>query len=204
MKAYSARAIPFLTGCLLILSIAACSPKIMASGRILDAETHQPIKDAAVAIRWLEGASAQGMEKAITFEAHQTRSDDKGVFQFPEYPEKDFIVGVYKKGYICWSNKDIFPASPKSTETNDFRRRIKHHFGDGMEIKLRPFEMGGSSRERHAGFTVMVATESTNTADGPFHQAIESEYRIWRESLRRDFKDQIGQKQVSATRPTAE
>ena len=204
MKANPATGALILTGFVLIISITACSPKYMAKGRILDAETREPIKGAAVAIRWIEVATAQESGKSITLKSYQTLSDDKGVFQVPDYPEKKYILGVYKKGYTCWSNKNIFPTDPGATGPDDNRRRKEHHFGSGMDIELRPFKKEGSSRNRHAGFTVMVAGESTDTHDGPFHQAIESEYRLWKETLRRDFKDQFGDKQVSATRPTAE
>jgi hypothetical protein len=203
MKAYPAKGVLIFTGFFLIISCAACSPKYLAKGRVLDAETHKPIKGAAVAIRWLAVVSAQEPEKTITFDAYQTLSNDEGVFQFPEYPEKKYILGVYKDGYICWSNQDIFPIDPLTTGADEYRKRKKHHFSDGMQIELKPFKKEGSSRGLHAGFTVMVAGESTDTHDGPFHQAIESEYRIWRESLRRDFKEQFGKKRESATRPTA-
>ena len=176
----------------------------MAKGRVLDAETRKPLKGAAVAIRWLDVASAQEPDKPATFDAYQTLSDDEGVFRIPEYPEKKYILGVYKHGYICWSNREIFSHEPLATGADEYRRRKKQHFGDGMEIELEPFKKVSSSRDRHAGFTVMVAGESTDTHDGPFHQAIESEYRIWRESLRRDFKEQFGNMPRSASRPTAE
>ena len=62
-----------------------------------------------------------------------------------------------------------------------------------MEIQLEPFKKE-HSRPLHAGFAVMVAGESTNHPDGPFHQAIASEFQLWRENLRQDFQKQLGTK----------
>jgi hypothetical protein len=58
---------------------------------------------------------------------------------------------------------------------------------DGMEIKLTPFH-DSYSRERHAGFTVLVAGECTDTHNGPFNQAIRSEYELWRDNLRNNYR----------------
>jgi hypothetical protein len=62
-----------------------------------------------------------------------------------------------------------------------------------MEIKLEPFQTD-HPRDLHAGFTMMVAGESTDSDMGPFHQAIQTEYQLWRENLRKDFQKQVGAK----------
>jgi len=193
-----------LTGLVLIISFVACSPKLMINGRVLDADTHQPIKGAAVAIRWI--ADTPGQERGITatFASYQALSDDKGVFQLPEYPKKRYILGVYKHGYICWSSQDIFLNDQDAAVTGEYRKRKNHYFGDGMKVELEPFKPQGFVRDLHAGFTVMVAGESLDAQDGPFHQAIESEYRLWRESLRKDFIEKFGQKRVSDNRQSSE
>jgi hypothetical protein len=72
-----------------------------------------------------------------------------------------------------------------------------------MQIELKPF-IKGYSKDQHAGFTVMVAGESTDTHKGPFHEAIESEYRLWRENLRTAFKDRFGENVISNTQLYAE
>jgi hypothetical protein len=62
-----------------------------------------------------------------------------------------------------------------------------------MEIGLEPFQES-QLRDLHAGFTVMVAGESTDSDSGVFHQAIQTEYQLWRENLRKDFQKQVGAK----------
>ena len=196
MKTYPAMSALMLTGLVLMISFVACSPKLMINGRVLDADTHQPIKGAALAIRWIADTPGQERGNTATFAAYQALSDDKGVFQLPEYPEKKYIFGVYKHGYICWSSQDIFLIDPDAPVTNAYRKRKNYYLGNGMEIELKPFKPQGSARDLHAGFTVMVAGESAEAQDGPFHQAIESEYRLWRESMRKDFIEKFGQKRI--------
>lgn len=204
MKTYPAMSSLILIGLVLVISLVACSPKFMINGRVLDADTHKPIKGAAVAIRWVADTSGQERDNTATFEAYQALSDDKGVFQLPQYPKKKYFLGVYKHGYICWSSQDIFLIDPDAAIADEYRKRKNHSFGNGMEINLEPFKPEGSVRDLHAGFTVMVAGESTVAQEGPFHRAIESEYRLWRESLRKDFIEKFGQKRVSADRQSSE
>ena len=60
-----------------------------------------------------------------------------------------------------------------------------------MQIGLRPLK-NIHARDLHAGFTVMVAGESTDSDSGPFQEAIRSEYKLWRENLRKDFQKKMG------------
>ena len=159
MKAYSAIAVVIVTSCLFILSFTTCSPKCVVRGRVVDAETRQPIKGAAVAIKWYSDASVR--QSAETVDAIQLLSDETGVFQIPEYPDKKYILGVYKNGYICWSSRDVFSNQPAAAPRKGYRQIKDSQIRDGMEIKLEPFKEE-HSRPLHAGFTVMVAGESTN------------------------------------------
>ena len=59
-----------------------------------------------------------------------------------------------------------------------------------MEIELEPFQ-NGHPGDLHTGFTIMVAGESTDSDMGPFHQAIQTEYQLWRENLSKDFQKQV-------------
>jgi len=193
MKAYSTIVVLILTVLVFILSIITCSPKCVVRGRVVDAETRQPIKGAVVAIKWYTDTWAQQSSETETVDAMQVFSDTKGVFKVPEYPDKKYILGVYKKGYICWSNRDVFMNRPQAAAKKNYRPEKSPQIKDKMVIELLPFK-NEHSRNLHAGFTVMVAGESTDIPNGPFHQAIESEYHLWRENLRKDFRKQLGVK----------
>jgi len=193
MKANATRAVFILMSFVLIFGLINCSPKCVVRGRVVDAETQQPIKGAAVAIKWYTDTSDRRSGESETVDAVQALSDEKGVFQIPEYPDREYILGVYKNGYICWSSRDDFLNRPAAETQTHNRPKKSPEMSDGMVIKLLPFKKE-YSRNLHAGFAVMVAGDSTNKPDGPFHQAIESEYDLWRENLRKDFQNQLGTK----------
>ena len=191
MKIYPAWGLRVLTGLALIISFVACSPKSLIKVQVMDAETHRPIEGAAVAIRWLEDSRVGLSAQNKTLEAVQALSDEQGIIQLPEYPEKKYILGVYKSGYICWSSRVIFLMNPDISGTEKYQRRKRYQIKDGMQIELRPLKKE-DSKLLHAGFTVMVAGESTDSHNGPFQQATESEFQLWRQGLRKDFQDQFG------------
>ena len=193
MKAYSTTVLIILASFLLILAFITCSPKRVVRGRVMDAVNQQPIKGAAVAIKWYTDPSGQQSTDIKTVDATQALSDDKGIFIIPEYPDKKYVLGVYKNGYICWSSQDVFANQPKAAARGKYLDKAGLQIKDGMEIELLPFKKE-YSKNLHAGFTVMVAGESTNKPDGPFHQAIEPEFNLWRENLRKDFQKQLGGK----------
>jgi hypothetical protein len=191
MKIYPAWGLRVLTGLVLFISFVACSPKGMIKVQVMDAETHRPIKGAAVAIRWLEDSIGGPTAQPKTLDAVQALSDEQGIFQIPEYPEKNYILGVYKRGYICWSSRVIFLMNPDKFGTEKYQRRKRYQIKDGMQIELKPLEKE-DSKLLHAGFTVMVTGESTDSHNGPFQQATEPEFQLWRQGLRKDFQDQLG------------
>ncbi len=193
MKNYPATGTILLTGLALILSLIACSPKHVVRGRVVDADTRQPIKGAAVAIRWYTENPDKQSAKRGTVDSVQALSDEEGVFQIPQYPDKQYILGVYKSGYICWSSRDIFLMPSQRSTVDMYHKRKNPSLADGMEVELKPLQ-NDYPRDLHAGFTVMVAGESTDSDLGPFHQAIQPEYQLWRNNLRNDFQKQVGAK----------
>ena len=197
MKVHPATGALILTFLALTIAFISCGPKCVVRGRIVDAETQQPIEGAAVAIRWFtDNSEKQSGRTEEILDAVQVLSDVQGVFQLPEYADKKYILGVYKSGYICWSSQDIFLIEPGEFIADEYLKRKKQKIKNGMLIELEPLKKL-HPKDLHAGFTVMVAGESTDTYDGPFHQAIKSEYRCWRESLRKDFQEQLGEKRLS-------
>jgi len=193
MRYYPTTGVSILTCLLLVISLISCSPKCVVRRRVVDAETQQPIQGAAIAIRWYTDYPDKNAAKIGTISAVQSVTDDKGVFKIPEYPDSNHILGVYKNGYICWSSQDIFTMDPDISRTKKYHKRKHHRIKEGMQIELEPLKKI-HPKERHAGFTVMVAGESTDSDLGPFNQAIQTEYQMWRENLRKDFQKQVGAK----------
>lgn len=193
MKNYPATGVSIFTGLILVISLISCSPKMVVRGRVVDADTQQPLQGAAVAIRWYTSVAEKQSAKIGTIAAVQSVTDGRGVFKIPKYPDTQHVLGVYKTGYICWSSQDIFTIDPGISRTDRYRKRKHHRIREGMEIELESLQKN-HPKKLHAGFTVMVAGETTDSDLGPFHQAIQSEYQLWRENLRKDFQKQVGAK----------
>jgi uncharacterized GH25 family protein len=173
----------------LFFFLAACAPKSIINGRVIDAETGRPIQDAAVAIRWFESQSEDNSKTAHTFDAAQDLSDKDGNFSIPEYQNRKYAMGVYKEGYICWSNRSDFSSGTREKTSLRFPPNVEN----GMEIRLAPLKEG-HSRNKHAGFVVLVAGEVTESKKGPFYKAIMPLFRKWRDNLRNEFQKRIGHK----------
>jgi len=88
------------------------------NGRVIDAETQQPIEGAIVLVEWTK---KHGFGDAWTesYKVVETVSDKDGNVKivgcyspFVEPPD----VTVYKKGYVAWSNRWIFPGGRNRTD----------------------------------------------------------------------------------------
>ena len=159
----------------------------------MDAETDQPIKGAAVAIRWFENQSDNNSSTADTFDAAQDLSNKNGSFNIPDHPDKNFVMGVYKKGYISWSSRRSFSNSKKQAAITRQNSRIE----DGMELRLEPLK-AGYSRDQHAAFTVLVAEEVTTSKKSPFYKAIKPLFKRWRNNMRKKFQKMFGKNQSAS------
>ena len=190
MRDYPATGTFILICLVLITSFLSCSPKCVIRGRVVDAETRQPIQGAAVAIRWYTSEADKQSAKTETIAATQSVTDDMGVFKIPQYSDIEYTLGVYKNGYICWSSRDIFIGTPGISPAEIYRKRHNHRIKEDMQIELEQLQ-SNHPRNLHAGFTVMVAGESTSSDLGPFHEAIQTEYQLWRSNLRKEFQKQV-------------
>lgn len=199
--------ISMLCGLLCIFLTTACSPKYIIQGEtirgmVVNDDGGNPIADAAVAIRWLRDPDHRESSNATTFKAAQDISDAQGFFNIPVFHNRDYVMGVYKKGYVCWSSKEDFLDDPQVRDPHDAQLRNSPVIEDGLTIRLKPFKEN-YSREQHAGFVVLVAGECTDTHSGPFNKAIESEYELWRNNLRKDFQKVFDEK-LSMNRNTGQ
>jgi hypothetical protein len=136
---------------LLFASSTACARSLI-SAKIVDAENGQPIQGTIVAYRWYKHKLAPpGMPaEAVTIEAGEEISDAEGNIRMPEYSTllNDFAMVAYKKGYVCWSNRHIFPS---------WEERKGFKVQDGMVIRLERFAEQYSKRD-HANFVSTMST----------------------------------------------
>ncbi|MDA8100350.1 MAG: carboxypeptidase-like regulatory domain-containing protein [Nitrospiraceae bacterium] len=97
---------------LLILSISLIGCYFPITGRVIDAETQQPIEGAVVLVEWTK-THGFGEHWTESYKVFETLSDKNGNVSLPgcyspfvEPPD----VTVYKKGYVAWSSRWIFPT----------------------------------------------------------------------------------------------
>jgi len=89
------------------------------SGRVIDAETRQPIEGAAVFVEWME-EHGFGLTYHTVYKVAETETSNKGEFSLPgaysPFVDPPRMV-IYKNGYIVWNNEYKFP---KWERRNDF------------------------------------------------------------------------------------
>ncbi len=149
-----------------MLSATGCTTTIR--GRVVDAETGEPVEGAVYAINWFrlhgccmgikvgDGSGEERLEVADGF------TDADGYFEIPKYQPTLFAppifrLGVYKKGYAVWDDEDTtrwdeadeYYAGKKEREGEElFLRRWE--LKDGMVIRLDPWKDSYSRYTRYA------------------------------------------------------
>ena len=96
-------------------------------------------------------------------------------------------MGVYKEGYICWSNRSRFASGKKYPKIAQQNIPVT----DGMQVRLEPLK-AEHSRDQHASYTVFVAEEVTESKQSPFYNAIRPLFKRWRDNLREQFRKTFG------------
>lgn len=114
------------------------------SGRVIDAETKQPIEGAVVLVEWTK-TKGFGFTYTESYKVAETLSDKEGKFELPGcysafVNEPDLTI--YKKGYVAWNNKIIFPLYDKRTD---------YIWRSGYVFRLERF-LQGYSRDQHTSF----------------------------------------------------
>jgi hypothetical protein len=141
----------------------------MITGQVVDAETGKPIENAAFYINWWKVTGLPGLTVGVDVETAEGYTDAEGNFNIPKYSTffKRYQMAVYKKGYVCWSSKEIFP---KWEDRKGFKLKNK------MIIRLEKFKEE-YSKEDHARFTIF--SQVGNGPSGVFDNAIKSEIELF-------------------------
>ena len=104
------------------------------SGTVVDAETGRPIEGAVVLVEWTK-THGIGEHWTESYKVATTMTDEDGKFTLPgcyspTVNEPD--VTIYKKGYVAWSSRWIFPERRNRIDFKWEARVFKlEHFKEG-------------------------------------------------------------------------
>jgi len=124
------------------------------SGTVIDAETGKPIEGAVVLVEWTKAVGI-GDYHTCSVKIVEKITDKKGKFIVfgPFQPFFDPVdVTIYKKGYVAWNNRIIFP---------DYRERTNLIWKSGYTIKMEKFKEE-YSYDKHEDFIRMCINSSLN------------------------------------------
>lgn len=161
-----------------------CSASSSAiSGTVIDAETGSPIEGAVVLVEWTKAEGVPGLVSTKSYKVVEAVTDKDGKFTVEDV-KKLLIdppdVTVYKKGYVAWSSRWIFP---------DWRNRTDFKWGTTSLFKLEHFKPE-YSYDKHVSFISL----STNSSLGGEKTLIEKAYR-WEELKASSELNEIWKKQ---------
>jgi hypothetical protein len=115
------------------------------TGKVIDAQTQQPIEGAVVLVEWTKTKGLPGMSYTESAKVIEVISDKEGKIEisgninpFVNPPH----VTVYKKGYVAWNNEYIFP---------DYSKRTDFKWENGCVFKLEHFKQE-YSYDKHVSF----------------------------------------------------
>lgn len=113
------------------------------SGRVIDAESQQPIDDAVVLAQWTK-THGFGEYYHTVYKIEETETDKNGKFSiagvYSPFVDKPMLV-IYKRGYIAWRNDLVFPSFSK--------RKDYEIWQDNYEYRLDKFKKGFSRDQHH-------------------------------------------------------
>ena len=167
---------------LMLVLLTGCYKSI--NGTVVDADTNAPIEGAVVMVEWTK-THGIGDHWAESYKVAETLTDKDGKFTLPGC-YRPFVnepdVTVYKKGYVAWSSRSIFP---------DRRNRTDFKWGDSI-FKLELFKKDYTYDE-HTDFIRSSINSSINLENKQFI------YRAfyWETQLASKERDLIHQKAKS-------
>ncbi len=173
----------FLLIYLLFISAGCSAESKEMSGIVVDAATGKPIEEAVVLVEWTKAEGMPGLTSTKSYKVVEAVTDKDGKFTV-ENVKKILIdppdVTVYKKGYVAWSSRWIFP---------DWRKRTDFKWGKTDTFKLEQFKPE-YSYDKHVSFISL----STNSSLGGEKTLIEKAYR-WEELKASSELNEIWRKQ---------
>ncbi len=101
-------------------------------GKVVDAETGEPIEGAVAMAEWTK-TKGFGNTYTVSAKVSEAVSDKEGNFEldgcFNPFVDKPDLT-IYRKGYVAWNNKYVFP---------DWAKREGFEWKSGVVFKLERF-----------------------------------------------------------------
>ncbi len=88
------------------------------TGKVVDAETGEPIESAVVLVEWIITKGLPGMSYSESYEVKEELTDKEGKVSISGVlnPFTRRYLTIYKKGYVAWNSVYIFPDYKKRTD----------------------------------------------------------------------------------------
>ena len=148
---------------IILLPATACTGPISAkaiTGKVIDAETGQPIEEAILLVEWTKtrgfGNTYTTSEKAV-----EVFSDKSGLVKIPGYNVR-FVnepdITVYKPGYVAWNSHSIFIDGKHRVKRTDFKWK------NGYIFRLEKFknEFGYVAHESFVSLCINIGQPNNN------------------------------------------
>jgi hypothetical protein len=177
----------FIMVVLLLPILLSCGLNYSIDGKVVDADTGQPIEGAVVAVNWQRTQlGIPGLpvprEKYGTFESV---TDATGAFTLPKFLIGHHYMAAYKKGYICWSSETIFKPEGKDWKEM-FAPRHGHRVKNGMVLEL-AIETADFPEEKHAQFVQRVGTRLSSPKP-MFNKSTQEVYELYMNDIKNRMK----------------
>jgi hypothetical protein len=166
--------------------LSACGMHYNIKGKVINGQTGQPVEGAVVDINWIRyKLGPPGLPLDMAFYGTTERlTDAEGGFTIPKYTFGTHFMGVYKKGFVCWSSDTKFNPQGKTEDEMFVHRYVK--VKNGMVIKLEPKD-GNFPAVKHASFVQSVDT-GLGSPIPLFTEATNEEYKIYENFVKNQMR----------------
>ncbi len=157
------------------------------TSKVIDADTMKPIEGALVIVEWTK-THGIGEHWTESYKVAETVTDKNGKFSLPgcfSSTVNEPNVTVYKRGYVAWSSRWLFPSR---------KNRTDYRWGDDI-IKLEHFKEENS----HGDHTSFISL-SINSSLEKNYEIKKSMYRAieWEEDLA--FQERMKKRKLTERR----